>query len=90
MMETMAGGGMAGMSGAESMQMAGVVPFTSGSFGLQEATVIPAEPSIAEQIEDVEYFLDWLDEIKDEIDEGTWLNLSNSLEEMLEALQANQ
>jgi len=33
--------------------------------------------------------LDWLSEIKDEIDEDTWLNLTASLEEMPKDLEAD-
>jgi len=33
--------------------------------------------------------LDWLYEIKDEVDEDTWLSLAGSLEEMLEELEAD-
>jgi len=46
-----------------------------------------SEPSVEEQIEQIKYFLDWLDEIKDQIEEEIWLNLITSLEEMLKELE---
>jgi len=53
----------------------------------QDESSIPSEPTVEEQIEQLEILLDWLDEIKDEIDEDIWLNLSTSLEEMLKELE---
>jgi hypothetical protein len=47
----------------------------------------PAEPTAEEQIEQIELNLDWLNEIKDQIDGDIWLNLTTSLEEMLEELE---
>jgi methyl coenzyme M reductase subunit C len=54
----------------------------------QEASSIPAEPTEEEQIEQIKLNMDWLNEIKDHIDEDIWLNLTTSLEEMLEELEA--
>ena len=50
------------------------------------ATAIPSEPSASEQIKEL---LDWLYEIKDDIDEETWLNLTTALEDMLKELEAD-
>jgi len=87
MMEMMMGmgGGMGRMMGGESMLI-------SEPAAEQQVSEIEAqpEPSIEEQIEQIKHFLDWLNEIKDEIDEDIWLNLTASLEEMLKALQNNQ
>jgi len=47
----------------------------------------PSEPSVEEQIEQIEELLDWLYEIKDETNEDTWLSLTTTLEEMLKDLQ---
>jgi len=79
-------GGMAEMDGGESISalpgVEGLLAETSA-----QASSIPSEPTTEEQIEQLEILLDWLDEIKDEIDEDIWLNLSTSLEEMLKELQ---
>jgi parallel beta-helix repeat protein len=55
----------------------------------QESSSIPAEPTEEEQIEQIELNLNWLDEIKDQIDEAIWLNLTGSLEEMLKELEGS-
>ena len=77
MMEMMMSGG------GESMLINPTVP-------IEAAAQSQAEPRVAEQIEQIKYFLDWLDEIKDQIEEDIWLNLAGSLEEMLKELQDNQ
>ena len=56
----------------------------------KEASEMPAEPSVAERIEQIKQSLDWLYEVKDTINEKTWLNLTTSLEEMLKELQDSQ
>jgi len=75
MMEMMMGAGA-----GESMLLAETAP-------VEAAAQSQVEPSVEEQIEQIEYFLDWLYEIKDQVDEDTWLNLTAGLEEMLEELQ---
>jgi len=47
----------------------------------------PSEPSVEEQIEQIKEILDWLYEVRDEVDEDTWLDLTGTLEEMLKDLQ---
>ena len=59
----------------------------SGMVEVTQASEIPSEPSVAEQIEQIKEILDWLYEIRDEVDEDTWLDLTGSLEEMLKDLQ---
>ena len=81
------GGGMAKMMGAESMLIDPIAPLAS--FRLQQTTAIPAEPGVDEQIQQIKKLLDWLYEIKDEVDEETWLSLVTSLEEMLKELEAD-
>ena len=49
----------------------------------------PSEPSAEEQVEQIKELLDWLSEIKDEIDEDIWLNLTAALEEILKELGAD-
>jgi len=49
----------------------------------------PSEPSAEEQIEQIKELLDWLYEVRDEIDEDTWLHLTATLEEMLKELEAD-
>jgi len=73
-----AGGGMDKMAGGESMLI---------SEPADEQIKTTAEPSIEEQIEQIKYFLDWLYEIADQIDENIWLNLTTDLQEMLKELQ---
>ena len=75
MMEMMMGAGA-----GESMLLAETAP-------VEAAAQSQVEPSVSEQIEQIKYFLDWLYEIKDQVDEDTWLNLTASLEEMLKELQ---
>jgi len=82
-----AGGSMGRMMGAEFMLMAEIP--TAKTPAEQQISEAPSEPDVAEQIEQIKYFLDWLSEIKDEIDEDTWLNLTGSLEEMLKDLQGD-
>ncbi|HIJ67204.1 MAG TPA: right-handed parallel beta-helix repeat-containing protein, partial [Planctomycetes bacterium] len=72
---------MMGAAGGESMILA-----ETSMIETAQASYTPAEPSIEEQIEQIKYILDWLYEIKDQIDEDIWLNLTTSLEEMLEGL----
>ncbi|HIJ71670.1 MAG TPA: hypothetical protein HPP87_09955 [Planctomycetes bacterium] len=82
-------GGMAEMDGGESISalpgVEGLLAETSA-----QASEIPSEPTVEEQIEQIKELLDWLDEIKDEIDEDIWLNLTGSLEEMLKELEDSQ
>ena len=75
-----AGGGMDGMAAGELILMGETAP-------VEAAAQSQVEPSASEQIEQIKYFLDWLYEIRDQVDEDTWLNLTASLEEMLEDLQ---
>jgi hypothetical protein len=82
------GGGMDKVAGGESMLLAKTALLTPAL--QQDSSSLPKEPSIEEQIEQIKYFLDWLYEIKDEIDEAIWLNLTGSLEEMLEELEDSQ
>ena len=53
----------------------------------QKPSSIPKEPSIEEQIEQIKSILDWLSEIKDEVDEDTWLSLTATLEKILKELE---
>ena len=76
----MMGGGMGRMAGAESMLI-------NEPAAEQQVSETQPEPSVEEQIEQIKELLDWLYEIKDEVDEDTWLNLTASLEEMLKELQ---
>ena len=74
-------------NGGESMLMAKTATVKS----VEPSEVQPeAEPSVAEQSEQIKELLDWLYEIKEEIDEDAWLNLVTGLEEMLKELQDNQ
>ena len=82
-----AGGGMNKMMGTESMLTSETTTLSAQHVS---KTLPKAEPTIEEQIEQIEYFLDWLYEIKDEVDEDTWLSLVNSLEEMLKELEDSQ
>jgi hypothetical protein len=76
------GGGMDKMAG-ESM----LLGETSMIDTAQQASEIAAEPTASEQIEQIKLNLDWLEEVKDQVDEDIWLNLTTSLEEMLEGLE---
>ena len=49
-----------------------------------------SEPTIEEQIIQIEGLLAWLYEIADTMDEETWLSLVTSLEEMLKELEDSQ
>jgi methyl coenzyme M reductase subunit C len=73
-------------AGGDSMLMSETAPLIPST--QQEASSIPAEPTEEEQIEQIKLNMDWLNEIKDHIDEDIWLNLTTSLEEMLEELEA--
>jgi len=90
MMEMMMGmgGGMAGMAGAESMLISPTAPLAPAA--QQESSAIQPEPTVAEQIEQIKYLLDWLYGIKGQIDEDTWLGFVTSLEEMLKELEDSQ
>ena len=79
---------MMGMGGGESMIMAETAIFAPTA-AQKEASEMPAEPSVEEQIEQIKELLDWLYEVRDTIDEETWLNLTGSLEEMLKELEAD-
>jgi len=85
------GGGMDGMADGESMLISDTDSLSPTE--LQQASEIEAqpqaEPRVAERIEQIKELLDWLYEIKDEIDEDTWLNLTSTLEDMLKELQAD-
>ena len=78
---------MGRMMGAEFMLMAEIP--TAKTPAEQQISEAPSEPDVAEQIEQIKYFLDWLSETKDEIDEDILLNLTGSLEEMLKDLQGD-
>ena len=67
-------GGVDGMGGAESISI----------------SETPSESSVEEQIEQIKEILDWLYEVRDTIDENTWLSLTTSLEELLKELQDSQ
>ena len=75
-----AGGDMGKMMGGGELML------INPTAPIEAAAQSQAELSVAEQIEQIKYFLDWLSEIKDEIDEDTWLNLAGSLEERLKEL----
>jgi len=83
----MMGGGMDGLAGAESMLISPTAPLAPAA--QQQASEIEAqpEPSVAEQIEQIKYLLDWLYEVRDTMAEEIWLSLVTSLEEMLKDLQ---
>ena len=85
----MMGGGMDGLAGGESMLISETAPLAPTA-AQKEASKIPSEPSIEEQIEQIKELLDWLYEVKDTIDEKTWLSLVTGLEEMLKELQDSQ
>ena len=84
-----------GMGGGESLPAPGGVEGSmSQNISLspteqKETGSQPSEPSAEEQIEQIKELLDWLSEIKEEIDEDIWLNLTAALEEMLKDLQAD-
>ena len=78
MMET-----MMGMGAGESMLLGETAMIDTAA----QASEAPPELSVEEQIEQIKYFLDWLYEIKDQVDEDTWLNLTASLEDMLKELE---
>jgi len=82
MMEMMMGAG-----GGESMLISPTAPLAAAT--QQQISETPSEPSVEEQIEQIEELLDWLYEIKDETDEDTWLSLTTTLEEMLKELVAD-
>ena len=46
-------------------------------------------PSFAEQIEQIKEILDWLYEVRDTMDEKTWLSLVTGLEGLLKELQGD-
>jgi len=74
---------MMGMGGGESMLI-------SAPAAEQQVSETQSELSVSEQIEQIKYLLDWLYEIKDQIDEDTWLGFVTSLEEMLKDLEDSQ
>jgi len=82
MMEMMMGmgGGMGRMMGGESMLI-------SEPAAEQQVSETQPEPSVTEQIEHIKSFLDWFYEVKDQIDEEIWLDLTGGLEEMLKELE---
>jgi len=77
---------MMGAAGGDSMILAETTMIETSA----QASETLAKPTVEEQIKQIKELLDWLDEIKDEIDEATWLNLSGSLEVMLKELEDNQ
>jgi parallel beta-helix repeat protein len=81
------GGGMDKMMGAESMLISETP--TAKAAAQQQASEMIAEPDIEEQIEQIKEILAWLYEIKDTIDEETWLNLVTGLEEILKELETD-
>ena len=87
MMEMMMGmgEGMGKMMGAESMLTSETTMPSLTTQQISEAQP-QAEPTIEEQIKQIKYLLDWLYEVKDTIDEKTWLSLVTSLEELLKEL----
>ena len=70
------GGGMDKMAGGESMLISESTTLATQ----QEESSIPKEPSVEGRIEQIKSLLDWLYEVKDTMDEETWLNLTTSLE----------
>jgi hypothetical protein len=88
-MPLMGGGGdMDGMSDAES------IPMGEDSTQQQTSETEPqpqSEPSIEEQIEQIKYLLDWLYEVKDQVeDKDACIGIVTSLEEMLKELEDSQ
>jgi hypothetical protein len=83
MMETMMmgmGGGTDGLAGGESMLIS--APAT------EQISKTPSEPSIEEQIEQIKQSIDFLYEIKDQVeDKGACIGIANSLEDMLKELE---
>jgi hypothetical protein len=80
----------ASMMGGGSILMAETPTAPLAAATQQESSTIPAEPSVEEQIEQIKYLLDWLYEVRETMDEDAWLNLTASLEDMLEDLEDNQ
>ena len=81
------GGGMGRMMGAKSVLISETA--TAKAATQQQISKTSPEPSVTEQIEQIKKILDWLLEIKDEVDEDTWLSLTTTLEEMLKELEAD-
>ena len=75
-------GGMFGMAGGESMLIS--------EPAAEQVSKTPSEPSVEERIEQIKQSLDWLYEVRDTIDEKTWLIFVTSLEEMLKDLEDSQ
>ena len=88
MMEMMMG--MGKMMGMESMLTSETTTLTPATQQQISKAQPQAEPSFAEQIEQIKELLDWLYEVKDTIDEKTWLSFVTSLEEMLKELEDSQ
>jgi len=88
MMEMMMGMG-GGMAGAESMVISEPAPLAPTA-AQKEASEMPAEQSVEKQIEQIKQSLNWLYEVRETIDEETWLSLTGSLEEMLKELENSQ
>jgi len=80
---------MMGMGGGGESILIAQAELLSPTTTQEEASSKPSEPSIEEQIEQIKYLLEWLYEVKDEIDEDIWLNLTSSLEDMLKELEAD-
>lgn len=78
------------MAGAESMVISEPAPLEPAA--QQQASEIEAQPeqSVEKQIEQIKQSLNWLYEVRETIDEETWLSLITSLEEMLKELENSQ
>lgn len=82
------GGGMGRMAGAESMLISPTAPLAAAT--QQDESTIPPEPDVEELIEQIKEILAWLSEVRDTIDEETWLNLVTGFEELIKKLQDSQ
>ena len=83
MMEMMMGAGMGRMAGGESMLIS--APAT------EQISKTPSEPSIEKQIEQIKQSIDFLYEVKDQVeDKEACLGMVTSLEEMLKGLEDSQ
>jgi len=80
---------MMGMGGGGESILIAQAELLSSTTTQKEGSSLPKEPSVEEQIEQIKSILDWLYEIKDEIDEDTWLSLTATLEDMLKELEAD-
>ena len=76
------------MMGAESMLTSETTTLTPAAGQISKSQP-QAEPSVEEHIEQIKELLDWLYEVKDTIDEKTWLSLVTGLEELLKELESD-